>query len=172
MPDDASPQGSDLELDRFLPYRLSILSNTVSGAIARLYAERFKLTIPEWRVMAVLGMAAPLSANQVARKTRMDKVQVSRAVARLLKAGRIEREIDTEDRRRAKLQLSAPGRDIYRQIVPLARAAEAELLQSLSDAELNELDRLFRKLQQAADEIAGREPEGVSAPARRPVTWR
>ncbi|HEY0524553.1 MAG TPA: MarR family transcriptional regulator, partial [Stellaceae bacterium] len=44
-----------LELERFLPYRLSVVSNRISATIARLYARRFDLTIPEWRLMAVLG---------------------------------------------------------------------------------------------------------------------
>lgn len=62
-----------LGLDTFLPYRLSVLANTVSSAFARLYADRFDLTIPEWRVMAVLGSQAPLSAGEVAARTAMDK---------------------------------------------------------------------------------------------------
>jgi len=53
-----------LELDRFVPYRLSVLSNVVSRAFALLYAERFDLAIPQWRVLAVLGMAAPQSAGE------------------------------------------------------------------------------------------------------------
>ena len=46
---------TQLVLEDFLPYRLAILSNTVSGTIAETYAQRFGLTIPEWRVIAVLG---------------------------------------------------------------------------------------------------------------------
>jgi DNA-binding MarR family transcriptional regulator len=73
-----------LELESFLPYRLSVLSNTVSGVIARSYSERFGLSIPEWRVMAVLGRYPGLPAADIAVRTAMDKVQVSRAVARLV----------------------------------------------------------------------------------------
>ena len=74
-----------LDLDHFVPYRLSVLSNRVSDAIARHYSERFGLSIPEWRVMAVLGQTPGLSARDVAARTAMDKVQVSRAVACLLR---------------------------------------------------------------------------------------
>lgn len=143
-----------LELERFVPYRLSILSNTVSGSIARLYASSFDMTILEWRVMAVLGMAAPLSANEVAEKTRMDKVQVSRAVARLLDAGRIERDTDDQDRRRSLLRMSKKGEQAYNQIAPLALAAEARLLNGLTEAELRQFDKLLAKLQKSADEMA------------------
>ena len=75
-----------LDLDRFLPYRLSVLSNRVSSAIARQYSDRFGLSIPEWRVMAVLGGSPGLSARDVAERTAMDKVQVSRALESLVRA--------------------------------------------------------------------------------------
>src|SRR5215470_16697842 len=78
-----------LDLDRFVPYRLSVLTNRVSSAIARHYSDRFDLSIPEWRVMAVLGQTPGLSAREVAARTAMDKVQVSRAVASLMRARRV-----------------------------------------------------------------------------------
>ena len=78
-----------LHLDRFLPYRLSVLSNTVSSAIAAAYFVNFGLTIPEWRVMAILAANPGLSAAEVTARTAMDKVAVSRAVAALLAVGRV-----------------------------------------------------------------------------------
>ena len=87
-----------LDLEHFLPYRLSVLSNRVSGAIARVYSERFGLGVTEWRVMAVLGRYPDLSAGEVAQRTAMDKVAVSRAVAGLVDAGRVERETHGDDR--------------------------------------------------------------------------
>src|SRR5438445_8846163 len=116
-----------LELERFLPYRLSVLSNRISTAIARVYVRRFALTVPEWRVMAVLGRFGPMSANAVCERTAMDKVRVSRAVARLIATGRLARRIDAADRRRSVLALTRAGQDIYAEIAPLALAVEARL---------------------------------------------
>lgn len=67
-----------LDLEHFLPYRLSVLSNTVSTALAGAYARRFGLSIPQWRVIAVLARTPGLSAAAVAERTAMDKVAVSR----------------------------------------------------------------------------------------------
>src|ERR1700723_39886 len=89
---------SELELERFLPYRLSVLTNRISTAIARVYARRFDLSVPEWRVMAVLGRFGAMSANAVCDRTAMDKVRVSRAVARLAAADRLARRTDPTDR--------------------------------------------------------------------------
>ena len=135
-----------LELDRFLPYRLSVLTNRVSDAIAREYSERFDLTIPEWRVMAVLGNAPGLSASEVAAKTAMDKVQVSRAVASLAEARRVTRRADPEDGRITRLALSANGKAIYDEIVPLALELEARLMATLTADERASLDRIMAKL--------------------------
>ena len=60
---------AQLDLEHFLPYRLSVLSNRISSAIAREYSQRFALTVTEWRVMAVLGRYPGLSANKVALRT-------------------------------------------------------------------------------------------------------
>lgn len=135
-----------LELDRFLPYKLSVLSNRVSDAIARQYSERFALSIPEWRVMATLGNTPWLSASEVAQRTAMDKVQVSRAVASLVETERVERMPDAEDGRIVRLALSRDGQAAYRQIVPLALELEARLVATLTAEERKNLDKIMQKL--------------------------
>ncbi len=147
-----------LILDRFLPYRLSVLSNTVSTAIANRYTERFELRIPEWRVLAVLGMQPGLSAAEVAAKTAMDAVAVSRAVTRLIKQGRLERRYTSQDRRRSELRLSEQGQRVYEEIVPIARAYERALLDGLDKTERLELDRLLQRLTQRADLLTTQPP--------------
>ena len=135
-----------LELEDFLPYRLSVLSNTVSQAIAAEYEQRFGLSVTEWRVMAVLGRYAGISAREVAARTAMDKVAVSRAVARMLESGRIERNVSDHDKRQSELRLSASGRAIYRQVAPLALQHERRLLAQLDDTERQSLTRILDKL--------------------------
>ena len=87
-PEPSNTPHAQLELKNFLPYRLSVLSNRISSSIAREYSQRFGLGVTEWRVIAVLGRYPDLSAGEVAARTAMDKVAVSRAVARLLERGR------------------------------------------------------------------------------------
>ena len=141
---------SRLRLDAFTPYRLSVLTNRISGAIARHYSERFDLSIPQWRVMAVLGETPGLSARDVAGRTAMDKVQVSRAVARLKKTHRIEQRAVEGDRRARHLFLTEDGHEVYAEIVPLARDYEQRVTAPLNAAERAQLDRLLDKLTAAA----------------------
>ncbi len=135
-----------LDLERFLPYRLSILSNTISQAIAGVYGERFNLNVTQWRVIAVLGRYPNLSAVDVAERTKMDKVAISRAVNDLIAGGRLDRSVDKSDRRRSVLCLSNHGWDVYREIAPLALACEARLKSSLTASECDALERILDKL--------------------------
>ncbi len=137
---------SQLKLERFVPYRLSVLTNTISRALAHGYAERFGLTIPQWRIVAVLGHDPDLSAVEVAKRTVMDKVSVSRAVTALESDGRLIRRVDSSDRRRSLLRLSAAGRALYREIVPLARNYEMRLLSTLTASERSAFNDLLTRL--------------------------
>jgi DNA-binding MarR family transcriptional regulator len=135
------------ELGKYLPFRLTVLSNRLTRRVAHFYAERFKLSAPEWRTMAVLGQQGAMSANAVISQTTMDKVRVSRAVAKLLKAGFITREADPQDRRRAILALTPSGEEVYRQIVPLVQEVEAEIIATLSRPERAVLDTALAKIE-------------------------
>jgi len=143
-----------IDLDRFLPYRLSVLSNLVSGAIAEAYQRRFGLSIPEWRVLAVLARYPGLSAAEVAERTRMDAVAVSRAVARLLAAGRLRRATSRDDRRRSVLTVSAAGAAVYREVAPIALGYERELLAALGPEERAAIDRSLEALTDRAQALA------------------
>jgi len=147
--------GAPFELDHFLPFRLSVLGNRVTRAVARVYAKRFQLSAPEWRTMAVLGRHGAMPAHGVIEHTAMDKVRVSRAVARLLASGRITRRADANDRRRVILDLTPTGRAVYTQIVPLALAVEAELVTDLTIEERKVLEGVMRKLESrsAGDDV-------------------
>jgi DNA-binding MarR family transcriptional regulator len=164
----SSPEPDSIELERFLPYRLSVLSNVVSTAIAGAYRRRFGLSIPEWRVIAVLTRHPGISAAEVAGHTRMDAVAVSRAVARLLRAGRLRRGVSPADRRRSVLSVSAAGAAVYREVAPLALRVERELLEGLSDAQRAALDRTLGTLMERAQALAGTlQPPGSARSRRR-----
>jgi DNA-binding MarR family transcriptional regulator len=139
-----------LVLEDFLPYRLSILSNRVSRAIAARYAKTFDLTIPEWRIIAVLGRRPGLTAKEIAEATEMDKVAVSRAAAKLVVANRVRASADAEDARRLRHTLTREGESVHARIAPIALAAEARLVQALNERERTQLDALLGRLLDAA----------------------
>ena len=139
-----SPQA--LALEKFLPYRLSILSQLVSESLHDLYAQPYGLTVTQWRVMAALGRFAPLSASAVGQRIVMDKVAVSRAIAGLMRRDLIERATDHHDRRRVSLRLTDRGRAMHARIVPIALDYEAKLCAALTAAERRTFDALADRL--------------------------
>lgn len=152
MPDE-QPDPDRLRLADFFPYRLAVFSEDVSKSIAQLYGGRFNLSRQEWRVLAALGERAGLSAKEIAESSTLDKTQVSRATARLLKHGLIKREEDSRDRRHQRHRLSGKGRLVYKEIVPLVRAREAYILSTLTANETHELERLIGKVHRKALEL-------------------
>jgi DNA-binding MarR family transcriptional regulator len=150
-----------LHLEHFVPYRLSVLTNIVSMSIAEAYEREFGLSIPQWRVIAVLARYPNLSAIEVAERTAMDKVAVSRAVQSLLVARRLVRTYDKGDRRRSMLRLSAAGRSVYARVAPLALRYEKRLLDALSPSDRRVLHRLIDRLMERAKEIGSPQPASL-----------
>ncbi|KLI99467.1 MarR family winged helix-turn-helix transcriptional regulator [Luteimonas sp. FCS-9] len=146
--DDApAPERATLDLETFLPYRLSVLTNHVSRGLADIYSERFGISVTEWRVIAVLGRYRGLSANEVAERTAMDKVAVSRAVARLLERELLLRGMHDSDRRRSVLELSPAGYAVYDVVVPLALEYQQQVMAPLDADERAAFVRMMDKLE-------------------------
>lgn len=139
-----------LRLDRFLPYRLSIASNLVSDRIARTYRERFGLSIPEWRLVAVLAEDGPITPAALVARTVMDKVTVSRAAAALVARRLLARTPHPEDRRSHLLDLTAAGHDLHAGIAPQALALERALFAGFTPDERTALAAMLRRLEGAA----------------------
>lgn len=154
-----------LILDRFLPYRLSVTSNAISELIAGDYRGRFDLTIPQWRVIAVLGQDDPghgphaarrqMTQRGLGRATRMDKVTISRAVAVLGERALIERGPAPGDARAMLVRLSDTGIAMFEAIAPAALAIEAELMAALTPAERAVAGPLLDRLLALVEERQG-----------------
>lgn len=142
-----------LSLDSFIPYRLSVAANAASAVIATLYQRRFGISIPEWRVIAILGEGAPLAPRAIVERARLDKVTVSRAAKALESRGLLARSSDHEDQRSHRLALTGPGRALYEAVAPEALALEARLLAGFADWERGALEGLLRKVEDAAASI-------------------
>ncbi|MGC4250251.1 MAG: MarR family transcriptional regulator [Sphingobium sp.] len=149
-----------LRLDQFLPYRLSVAANRVSNAIAGAYQRLFGLSVPEWRLIAVLAESEGATQNEIGQKTVMDKVTVSRAAHALAQRGLIVRSPNPRDGRSLRLFLSGEGHDLYCQIAPKALELEEHVFSSLSEDDLARfrdiLDHVARKAGELAE--AGDQP--------------
>lgn len=137
------------ELDRFLPYRLNVLAARVSRGFAAHYRERFGLSVAEWRVLAHLSQSDAVSVRDLHLRADLEKSKASRAAARLEDAGLVAKKEGAEDRRLVSLSLTAKGKDLMSELIPLAEGYERDLLADLPAAERAALDRAIAKLMEA-----------------------
>lgn len=141
-------------LARFLPYQLSLASNAVSGRIAMEYRQRWGLSIPEWRVMAVIGDAGPQTQRDLTRRTLMDKVAVNRACKVLEERSLAARTPNEQDGRSHLLDLTDEGRAMHAEIMPLALEMERQLFEGFSDDELDLFRALLERARHQADDLS------------------
>ena len=142
-------------LEEFLPYRLSVAANRVSRLFARRYSEAYGLSIPEWRVLAMIGRFGTLSPSAVGEWTAMDKVKVSRAAASLVTRGLLRQTQDPRDGRGRLLHLTRKGAAVYQGVVPLACELEEQLAEGMSRTEWSNLLKALEKLSTHAQGFEG-----------------
>lgn len=137
-----------LKLNKFLPYRLSRLTEAMSLEIRSVYKDLFGLTRPEWRVLAALYELQSASAKTVGAHSGQHKTKVSRAVSSLERRRWLIRQEDPQDRRSEILALTPAGRASFDKLaVPLLKK-ESAILRSLSDSEKSDLFNAISLLEQ------------------------
>lgn len=144
---------AQLKLDAFLPYRLSIASNRVSAAVATAYEALFGLSIPQWRLIAVIAQGAGVTQQALGAATQMDKVMVSRAAIALVERGLVKRAPHPDDQRSHLLSLSAAGQALYDAVAPKALALEAQIFGGFSAEESAQFAAMLARVEAAAATI-------------------
>jgi DNA-binding MarR family transcriptional regulator len=142
-----------LKLEEFLPYRLNVCATLVSQALSRVYAERYNIGVPEWRVLVTLGQFGMMTAKAIGSHSHMHKTKVSRAVALLERRKLVARRANRADLREAFLSLTPAGRDIYNELAPIALDFARKLLESVDAADRDGLCRALRKLTERSAQL-------------------
>jgi DNA-binding MarR family transcriptional regulator len=135
-----------LKLEQFLPYQLNVVSSLVSQALSRVYAQRYGIGVPEWRVLVTLGQYQMMTAKAIGAHTHMHKTKVSRAVAILEKRRLLGRRPNREDKREAFLSLTAAGKNIYEELAPHALDFAKRLTEILTSADREAFNRVISQL--------------------------
>jgi len=143
---DATVDQVALKLDEFLPYRLNVCASVVSHALSRIYAERYKIGVPEWRVLVTLGQFGAMTAKAIGTHSQMHKTKVSHAVSLLERRKLVTRRVNRADMREAFLSLTATGRELYSELAPIALEFARDLLETVDAADRAALDRALMKL--------------------------
>jgi DNA-binding MarR family transcriptional regulator len=134
--------GSNLNVEDFLTFKLTRLSNALRNNLTKPYLEEFGLSLPEWRLLALIARFAPMRFSEVTTRSGMDKGQVSRTLRVMEKRG-LTKLTTIRTRGRSAEALAAPvmvsitakGKSLYKSVLPVARARQAEMLLTLNQSE-------------------------------------
>lgn len=114
------------------------------------------LSVSEAHAMTELQKDEGLTANDLAKRLRLDKSTVSRLTAQLEKRGWLERRPHPKDGRASALYLSEAGRRVAGQVAAARRDKLTRLFDALPEAErtavIGALSTLTQALDQAVDE--------------------
>jgi DNA-binding MarR family transcriptional regulator len=138
--------GAPLKLEQFLPYQLNVVATLVSEALSRVYARRYRIGIPEWRVLVTLGQFWIMTGKAIGAHTHMHKTKVSRAVALLDKRKLLVRRINRADMRESLLSLTPAGRAIYEELAPHALDFARRLTDILTPGDRNAFQRALQQI--------------------------
>lgn len=138
-----APAAPALKLEEFLPYRLNVLATLVSQALARVYAERYDIGVPEWRVMATLGQYGVMTGKAIGAHAHMHKTKVSRAVAVLESRKLVARRANRSDMRESFLSLTPAGHAVYCELAPVMLAMAQQLIEAVEPADRAVFDRVL-----------------------------
>lgn len=129
------------DLDRFFPYRLAVAAEAFSRNLAEVYGRAYGLSREEWRLLFLLARAERVTSADLARRSTLDKVQVSRAARRLEEKGLITRAIPDADRRLRLYACTPAGRALFDEALPRVEARAAEMLGAMAPADRAALER-------------------------------
>lgn len=141
-------------------FNVGKLANSYNRSAARFYQKRFGLSVPEVRVLNVVGHHEQVSAADIVDISVMDKGLVSRAVARLVQVGLVARRTDHGDGRRSILTLTPSGRQTWTAVLAAKQRRHTRSLAALSAAEVEQFYALLARLQTDAEQMEREEVTG------------
>jgi DNA-binding MarR family transcriptional regulator len=149
-----------LKLEQFLPYRLNVVASLVSQALSRIYAERYGIGVPEWRVLVTLGQFGIMTGKSIGSHSHMHKTKVSRAVAMLEERKLMTRQANRADLREAFLALTPAGRAMYEDLAPVALDFASRLSDAVDPADREAFERAVDRLIERSAKLAAEFAKG------------
>jgi DNA-binding MarR family transcriptional regulator len=128
---------------------LGYLVNRMARQMAHDLAERIRpagVAIGQWAVLLGLWARDGMTQAELSRVVAIEPPTVVRTVDRMVRDGLVTRAPDPDDGRLSRIYLTERARSLRDELVPLAAAVNAEILNGLTANEGRTLRRLLAKL--------------------------
>lgn len=132
-------------VDDYLPALLAQASHLISGEFHRIVTAK-GFTVSDWRVLASLDGADPMSIGALARLTTMKQPTLTRVLDRLEARGQVRRISHETDRRITLIAITPAGDKLVSGLIDLAKEHEHRVLQPFGLARSNELKKTLRQM--------------------------
>ena len=139
-------RATKLDLGDYLPYLANRVGNIIADQFGASALSRHGLSIAMWRVMAVLAANGSQRQIDLADLTSIDSSTLSRMVTRLVRMRLVTRTRSTKSNREVAVELSAKGKALVAELIPIARDYEAIAIAGLSREELDVLKSCLRRI--------------------------
>lgn len=133
-----------------ITYRLIVLTNSLGRSAARDFASAVGLTVPEWRILSVVGARGSISLAELTRILAVDKGWVSRTVVELTGRGLVERLPAPHNERLFQLRLTQDGSALHLSGSKVSIARQHRLEAALGADECERFYAALERLQAVA----------------------
>jgi MarR family transcriptional regulator, organic hydroperoxide resistance regulator len=143
-----SPAGRDpfaFKLDRHIFYLFGQIYGRRDQQLAK-SLRPFRLSVPQWRVLAALVDLGTSTINRLSDLTVVDRTTLSRTLDRMERNGLVARKRVEADKRSYEMRLTAGGRAMFRRIWPVMSYHNARAIAGLSERELARLKAIIKKM--------------------------
>jgi DNA-binding MarR family transcriptional regulator len=137
--------GAAAFVDDYLPALLAQASHLISSEFHRIVTAK-GFTVSDWRVLASLDGAEPMSIGALARLTTMKQPTLTRVVDRLQGRGHVRRIAHESDRRITLIEITAAGDKLVSGLIELAKEHEHRVLEPFGLARSRDLKNTLRKM--------------------------
>ena len=148
-----------MKLETYFPYKLASTAEAFSRRLVEVYRRTYGLSREEWRMLLLLADAGQLTSLELAKRTTLDKVQVSRAATRLEDKGLIGREVACSDRRLRSYTCTELGKNLFDRAFPAVQNCSEAILGKLTQSDMTKLDEGLTALQRAIEEYASEQAD-------------
>jgi DNA-binding MarR family transcriptional regulator len=156
--------------DTIVPHRVPFpLARRFQQICATVLAEVYvgeELRALEYTALACLDDFPGIDQRQLARLTGVDRTNVGQIIDELEAKGLVERHVNGDDRRARELHATPPGKKLRRELRPKLLAAQARMLEPLTQKEQCLLIDLLARVVEA-NEIYARPGAGRRPPRRK-----
>lgn len=137
----------------FIPHRMQMLTRMIDRETGRELQRHFNISVADWRVLGLTNTFGSASAADICSAFEIDRAEVSRAVARLVEAGLIERDDDPGHRSKKRISPTKKGKVIFERAVKMREAYFAKIMQDLSAKDMKALEKALRAIALRVDEF-------------------